>query len=87
MIQVDPEQPGRSELEDVLPEKPEPIQGAGTAGGKLFATYLKDVTTRAYVHSLDGKLENEVTLPGPGVAGGFGGPSDAKLTSSTPSTR
>jgi prolyl oligopeptidase len=39
----------------------------------LFATYLKDVASRAYVHSLDGKLENEIQLPGLGVASGFGG--------------
>ncbi len=64
---------------DVLPEKPEPMQSAGTAGGKLFVTYLKDVTTRAYVYSLDGKLENEVKLPGPGSAGGFGGNNDDKF--------
>ncbi len=64
---------------DVIPEKPEPLQSAGTAGGKLFATYLKDVTTRAYVYSLDGKLENEVVLPGPGSAGGFGGRNDDKF--------
>jgi prolyl oligopeptidase len=61
---------------DVLPEKPEPLENAGTAGGKLFATYLKDVSTRAYVYSLDGKLENEVKLPGLGSAGGFGGRND-----------
>ena len=60
----------------ILPEKPEPLQGVSTAGGKLFATYLKDVTTRAYVYSLDGTLENEVELPGPGTAGGFGGNRD-----------
>ena len=47
-----------------------------TGGGKLFATYLKDVTTRAYVYSLDGKLENEIALPGPGAAAGFGGEHD-----------
>ncbi len=57
----------------VLPEKPEPLQGAGTAGGKLFATYSKDVTTRAYVYDLSGKLENEVVLPSLGSASGFGG--------------
>ena len=51
---------------DILPERPEPLQNAGTAGGKLFAIYLKDVTTRAYVYSLDGKLENEIQLPGLG---------------------
>jgi prolyl oligopeptidase len=57
----------------VLAEKPEPLQGAGTAGGKLFASYMKDVTTRVNVYDLSGKLENEVHLPGLGTASGFGG--------------
>src|SRR5216684_2460786 len=64
---------------DILPERPEPLQGTSTVGGKLFATYLKDVTTRAYVYSLDGKLENEIQLPGLGSAGGFGGRNDDKF--------
>jgi prolyl oligopeptidase len=71
--------PKAGKWSDVLPEKADPLQGAGTAGGKLFATYSKDVVTRAYVYSLDGKLENEVELPGPGTAGGFGGNSDDKF--------
>jgi prolyl oligopeptidase len=64
---------------DVVPEKPEPLDIVNSAGGKLFITYLKDVTTRAYVYSLDGKLENEVPLPGLGTAAGFGGRSDDKF--------
>jgi prolyl oligopeptidase len=56
-----------------LEEKPEPLQGVGTAGGKLFASYSKDVTTRIYVYNLSGQFENEVKLPGLGTAGGFGG--------------
>jgi prolyl oligopeptidase len=64
---------------DILPERPEPLQGTSTTGGKLFATYLKDVTTRAYVYSLDGKLENEIQLPGLGTAGGLGGRNDDKF--------
>ena len=64
---------------DVVPEKPEPLEITNTVGGKLFVTYLKDVTTRAYVYSLDGKLENEIQLPGPGSAGGFGGRADDKF--------
>jgi prolyl oligopeptidase len=64
---------------DILPERPEPLQGTSTVGGKLFATYLKDVTTKAYVYSLDGKLENEIQLPGLGSAGGFGGRNDDKF--------
>ncbi len=78
VIKVDPARPQEANWTDVLPEKPEPLQDAGTAGGKLFATYLKDVTTRAYVYDLEGKLEREVQLPGLGVAGGFGGPFDAR---------
>ncbi len=66
-------------MQVVLPERPEPLEGARTAGGKLFATYLKDVTTRAYVYDLKGKLENEIVLPGLGSAGGFGGNTDDKF--------
>ena len=60
----------------VLPERKEPLQSVGTAGGKLFATYTKDVTTRASVYDLAGHLENEIALPGLGSAGGFGGNHD-----------
>jgi prolyl oligopeptidase len=76
VVLIDPQQPAESSWKTVLPERPEPIEGAGTAGGKLFVTYLKDVATKAYVYSLDGKLENEIALPGPGTAGGFGGQRD-----------
>lgn len=65
---------------DIIPEKPEPLEITSTVGGKLFVTYLKDVTTRAYVYSLNGKLENEIPMPGPGSAGGFGGRMDDKFT-------
>ena len=76
VVLVDPANPEEGRWTDVLPERAEPLQGAGTAGGKLFATYLKDVTTCAYVHGLDGTLEHEIALPGPGAAAGFGGSHD-----------
>lgn len=79
VILFDPSSPDEKNWKDILPEKPEPLQGAGTAGGKLFATYLKDVTTRAYVYNLEGKLENEVKLPDLGIAGGFGGERDQEF--------
>ena len=71
--------PANGSWKDVIPENSEPLQTSGTAGGKIFVTYLKDVTTRAYVYSLDGKLENEIALPGVGTAGGFGGRNDDKF--------
>ena len=78
VVLVDPKNPHDENWRDVLPERSEPLQGVGTAGGKLFASWRKDVATRAYVFSLDGKLENEITLPGVGSAGGFGGLRDDK---------
>ena len=79
LVLFDPRNPDPKNWKDVLPEKPEPLERVGTAGGKIFATYLKDVTTRAFVYSLDGKLENEISLPGLGSAGGFGGRTDDKF--------
>jgi prolyl oligopeptidase len=76
VVLVDPRKPDEANWKTILPERPEPLQGVSTAGGKIFATYLKDVTVRAYVYGLDGTLENEVELPGPGNAGGFGGNKD-----------
>jgi prolyl oligopeptidase len=59
--------PATKTWKDVIGEKPEPLEITNTVGGKLFVTYLKDVTTRAYVYSLDGKLETEIPMPGPGA--------------------
>ncbi|HEY8204023.1 MAG TPA: prolyl oligopeptidase family serine peptidase [Pyrinomonadaceae bacterium] len=75
--------PNTKTWKDVIPEKPEPLEISNTVGGKLFVTYLKDVTTRAYVYSLNGKLENEIAMPGPGAlgpGGNFGGRMDDKFT-------
>ena len=79
VVLIDPARPDEANWTAVLPEKPEPIDSVSSAGGKLFATYLKDVTTRAYVYSLAGALENEIALPGLGTAGGFGGPTSAEF--------
>jgi prolyl oligopeptidase len=76
LVLVDPKNPTEDQWQTLLPERPEPLNGVNYAGGKLFASYLKDVTTRVYVHSPDGTLENEVELPGLGTVGGFGGQSD-----------
>jgi len=78
VVLVDPQNPDEKNWKAILPEREEPLQGTGTAGGKLFASWRKDVATKAYVFSLDGKLENEIMLPGVGSAGGFGGLNDDK---------
>lgn len=73
LISVDPENPAPENWKTVIAEKPENIAGISSAGGKLFLTYLKDVTSRVYVHGMDGALKGEVKLPALGSANGFGG--------------
>jgi prolyl oligopeptidase len=78
IVSIDPKNPDPANWKTVIAEKPENISSATTAGGKLFITYLKDVTSRVYVYDFNGKLEREVKLPALGTAGGFGG---EKMTS------
>ena len=78
VVLIDPRQPDESRWTTVLAERREPLQSATTAGGRLFATYLQDVATHAYVFDLDGTRGSEIPLPGPGVGAGFRGePGDA----------
>jgi prolyl oligopeptidase len=63
----------------IVAEKTEPLQGASTGGGKLFVDYLKDVSTRTYIHDLAGKLLGEVKYPSLGNGGGLGGDREDKF--------
>jgi len=73
LVLVDPKNPDPKGWQNVIAQKPELLEGVGTAGGKLFAQYLKDASTRVYQHGYDGKPEREIKLPGIGTAGGFYG--------------
>jgi len=64
---------------DLIPEKQEALQEVATGGGKIFATYMKDVASRVIVYSFTGQMENEIALPGVGTATGFGGNHDDKI--------
>ena len=76
IVRIDPKNPAEERWATVVPERSEPLQDADLAGGKLFVTYLKDVTTRAWVMVPDGSQAQEIALPGLGAASGFGGNHD-----------
>ncbi len=73
VIAVDPNKPEKENWTDVIPETKDLLEGVTLGGGKMFAQYLKDVTTRIYQMDYSGKIEHEIELPGLGSAGGFGG--------------
>ncbi|MBM3739962.1 MAG: S9 family peptidase [Acidobacteria bacterium] len=78
VVRCRPDKPGIENCETVIPEKSEPMQSASFAGGRILVRYSKDVTSRVLQYAMDGKLEREIRLPGPGMAFGFGGRDDAK---------
>jgi prolyl oligopeptidase len=73
LVSVDPAAPAKENWKDVIPQKADLLQGVSTGGGFLFASYLKDATTRIFRYAADGSGGQEVQLPGLGSAGGFGG--------------
>lgn len=76
VLRIDPASAARANWKVLIPPKEDTIDSIAVAGGKVIVTYMKDVASRAYVHNLEGTLENEVQLPGLGSAGGFRGNMD-----------
>jgi len=71
--------PKTKKMSDFVSEKTEKLESAGTAGGKLIVSYLKDVVTKLYQYNIaTGQIEREIELPGLGSAYGLGGNRDDK---------
>jgi prolyl oligopeptidase len=72
VVLIDPKNPAKENWKIVIPEQKEVLENVSTGGGYLFASYLKDASTRVYQYTYDGKLVREIKLPGIGTAEGFG---------------
>jgi len=73
VVRIDPANPAPANWKSIIEPKADTIDTVRVAAGKVIATYMKDVTSKAYVHNLEGALENEIDLPGLGSASGFAG--------------
>tara|TARA_R110002072_G_scaffold15856_20_gene62772 strand:- start:441 stop:2588 length:2148 start_codon:yes stop_codon:yes gene_type:complete len=67
------------EWEEVVAQSDEPISGASIIGDSLVVEYMKDASSRAVYHDLDGNPTGTLDLPGIGSIGGLNGdPGDAE---------
>lgn len=73
LVAIDPAKPEKENWTTVIAESKHLLQGVTPVGGKLFASYLQDVSSHVYVYNYNGKQENEIALPGIGSASGFKG--------------
>ncbi len=71
VVLIDPKHPEQSNWKTVIPEQKEILENVGTAGGKLFAVYLKDASSQVVQYDYKGKPEHTVELPGIGTVDGF----------------
>lgn len=78
VVLIDPKNPAKENWKTIIPERKELLESAGTAGHKLFLTYLQDASSRVYQTNYKGNLEREIQLPGIGSAAGFNGNADDK---------
>ena len=76
VVRIDPANPAPANWKTIIAPKSDTIDAVRVAAGKVIATYMKDVASKAYVHNLEGVLENEIELPGLGSASGFAGNMD-----------
>ncbi len=73
VIAIDTNNPAREQWREIIPQAPETLEGVGLLNNQFVADYLKDARTQVKIFDLNGTFIREVTLPGIGSAGGFGG--------------
>ncbi len=72
IVVADVQNPSPQNWKSVIPEK-SMVLSAGTAGNKIFASYLKDAKSQVEQYDMQGKLERKIELPGIGSVSGFNG--------------
>ena len=71
LVAIDLDNPGQ--VQEVIPEAEETLQGVSLINNQFVAFYLKDAYTQIKTFALDGTYLGEIPLPGLGSASGFGG--------------
>ena len=79
VIAVDLRNAERSSWKTIVAERPQAIESAMLAGGRIVAEYLVDVRSRLLVFEMDGKAAGEITLPGAGSVAGLSGRQDSSV--------
>ena len=69
LVAIDPAKPEKANWKEIIPESKDLLEMVAPIGRKLFAKYIKDVSSRLYQYDYSGKLENEISFPVPGTVG------------------
>ncbi len=64
LVKIALDKPGKGNWEDILSETNNLLEGVSFSNNKIISNYLKEVSSRLYIHNLSGKEEKEIKLPG-----------------------
>ncbi len=73
IIGIDIHRPARDNWTEIVPQTEATMEGATVIADRFVVLYLKDATSEVRLHTLDGRLEKALQLPGTGTAMGFPG--------------
>ncbi len=79
LVLINPQDPAPSSWQEILPEREEVLRSVSQIGGKLFAHYMKDASSRVYIYDYDGKQTGELELPTLGSFSRFSGKKDENI--------
>lgn len=73
LIAIDLKNPVPTAWKTLVAEGPDAMTGASGVAGRFVLSYLHHASTLVSIHAANGKKLQDLTLPGVGTAGGFGG--------------
>lgn len=73
LVVIDPENPSKENWRTILIESKDVLQSAQLVGNVIFASYLKDASSRGYFYDYEGNLLEELKLPSIGTIASFSG--------------
>jgi prolyl oligopeptidase len=73
IVAIDVRQPGAEHWKEVVPEAAQTLVSANVINGQLLVNYLSDAHSQVRLFDLNGKLLQDIALPGIGTAAGFDG--------------
>lgn len=80
IISLDLAAPEKANWKTIIAQAPETLLGADTVNHRLVANYMKDACSQIKIFDMEGRFVREVTLPGIGTVGGFGGKKEYRET-------
>ncbi len=79
LVLIDPEKPDLENWKELIPEQKDVLQSVSLIGGKIVAEYMHDAASKAYIYDYNGKMIEELSLPGIGSMSGMSGKKDEDM--------